>query len=88
MRGCIYGMNLLQIGLLFTLETEGQNLQNKIKSKIGGEVRLDLSLKDALFIYLSEYVTFRMSFGWERCPNYKKSRKNTNLSGNYEYFGR
>jgi len=60
--------------------------QNKIKN--WGEVRLDLSLKDALIIYLSEYVTFRMSFGVERCQNYKKSRKNTNLSGNYEYFGR
>ena len=80
--GCIYGMNLVPIGLLLTLKTEGQNLQNQIKSKIGGgEVRLDLSLKDALFIYLSEYVTFRMSFGRER-QNYKKSQKNTNLNGN------
>jgi len=81
-------MNLVQIGLLFTLETERQNLQNEIKSKIGGEVRLDLSLKGAFFIYLLEYVTFRMSFGVERCQNYNKSRKNTNLSRNYEYFGR
>ena len=62
-------MNLVRIGLLFTLETEGQNFQNEIKSKIGGEVRLDLNLKDGLFIYLSEYVTFRMSFGVECCQN-------------------
>ena len=56
-------------------ERSKSSKRNKIKNLGEVEVRLDLSLKDALFIYLSEYVTFRMSFGVERCQNYKKLRK-------------
>jgi len=50
-------MNLVEIRSLFTFQTEGQNFQ-KIIEKFEREVWLRMGVKDAIFIYFSEYITF------------------------------
>jgi len=50
-------MSLVEIGSLFASQMEGQNFQKIIFLKMGGgEVWLEMGVKDALFIYLSIYI--------------------------------
>ena len=72
---CIYGMSLVEIGSFFAFQMEGQNFQKIIFKKNGGEVWLQMSLKDALFIRLSEYITFMTHPGVEQFENCEKWRK-------------
>jgi len=55
--------------------------------KIGGkEVWLEMEVKDALFIYLSEYITFMTPAGVKQSQKSEKFRKRTNRSGNRGFF--
>lgn len=65
-------MGSMQIGPLFVLKTEGQNLQKIIQKQLG-EVRLEMALKNALFIHSLEYKSPITRTRVEQFQNSRKS---------------
>jgi len=68
-------LGLVEIGSLFASQIEGYNFQKIISKNRDWKVWLEMGVKDALFIYLSEYITFMTRAGVEQSQKCEKLRK-------------
>lgn len=75
------GISVVKVGLLFSPKIEGQNLQKIIIKEIRVGIRLKMTIKDALSIYLLEYLyyNFMMRFRVKQFQNCKKLYKKPKL---------
>jgi len=71
----IYDMSLAETGSLFASRMESQNFPKIILKKSGGELWLEMGVEYALFIYLSEYITFMTRSRVQQSQKCEKLRK-------------